>query len=88
MGLLGLYLPFLYLGTPQGIWGGGFRQVHMGYKRFSQMLVGVLGSVETLPWAHWCNKLHPTICIVLLNEIVSLNSWLQHLVHWLGNASL
>ena len=27
----------------QGIWGGGFRQVHLGYIRFSQKLVGVLG---------------------------------------------
>ena len=27
----------------QGIWGGGFVQVHLGYIRFSQKLVGVLG---------------------------------------------
>ena len=26
----------------QGNWGGGFGHVHMGYKRFSQMLVRVL----------------------------------------------
>ena len=27
----------------QGIWGGGFEQIHSGYIRFSQKLVGVLG---------------------------------------------
>ena len=27
----------------QGIWRGGFEQVHLGYIRFSQKLVGVLG---------------------------------------------
>ena len=27
----------------QGIWGGGFEQVHLGYIRFSQKPVGVLG---------------------------------------------
>ena len=27
----------------QGIWGGGFEQVHLGYIKFSQKLVGVLG---------------------------------------------
>ena len=30
-----------------------------------------------LPWAHQCNKLHFTICIVLLSEFVSQNAWLQ-----------
>ena len=41
MGLLGFI--FLGLCKSQGNWGGGFGHVHMGYKRFSQMLVGVLG---------------------------------------------
>ena len=27
----------------QGIWGRGFEHVHLGYIRFSQKLVGVLG---------------------------------------------
>ena len=44
------------------------------------MLVGVLGWKETLPWARRCNKLHSTICIVLLSEFVSQNAWLQHLL--------
>ena len=79
MGLLGLYLLFLSLCKSQGIWGGGFGHVHMGYKRFSQMLVGVLGWEETLPWARQCNKLHSTICIVLLSEFVSQNAWLQQI---------
>ena len=42
------------------------------------MLVGVLGEEETLPWARRCNKLHSTICIALLSEFVSWNTWLQH----------
>ena len=33
-----------------------------------------------LPWARWCNKLHSTICIVLLSEFVSQNMWLQQYV--------
>ena len=33
----------LRLRKTQGIWGGGFGHVYMGYKRFSQMLVRVLG---------------------------------------------
>ena len=63
----------------QGIWGGGFEQVHLGFIRFSQKLVRVLGQEENLPWAHRCNKLHSTICIVLLSEFVSRKAWLQHL---------
>ena len=38
----------------------------------------VLGLEETLPRARQCNKLHSTICIVLLSEFVSQNAWLQH----------
>ena len=49
----------------------------MWYKIFLQMLVGVLGYEETLPWACQCNKLHSTICSVLLSEFVSQNTWLQ-----------
>ena len=30
------------------------------------------------PWARRCNKLHSTICVVLLSEFVSQNVWLQH----------
>ena len=33
---------------------------------------------EALPWPRQCNKLHSTICIVLLSEFVSQNMWLQH----------
>ena len=61
-----------------GIWGGGFEHIRLGYIRFSQKLVGVLGWEETLAWAHRCNKLHSTICTVLLSEFVSWNAWLQH----------
>ena len=62
----------------QGIWGGRFVHVHLGYIRFSQKLVAVLGYEEILPWARQGNKLHSTICIVLLSEFVSQNTWLQH----------
>ena len=70
---------FLFLCSDyfQGIGGGGFAQVHLGYIRFSQKLVGVLGQEEILPWAHRCDKMPSTICIVLLSEFVSLNVWLQ-----------
>ena len=36
---------FLFLCSDwfQRIWGGGFGHVHLGYIRFSQKLVGVLG---------------------------------------------
>ena len=50
--------------------------IHLGYIRFSQKRVGVLGLKETLPWPRRCNKLHSTICIVLLSEFVSQNMWL------------
>ena len=40
-GVIGIVFSLVYVS--QGIWSGGFRHVHMGYKRFSQMLVGVLG---------------------------------------------
>ena len=59
------------------MWGGGFGHVHLGYIKFSQNLLRVLGQEETLPWACQCNKLHSTICIVLLSEFVSWNAWLQ-----------
>ena len=36
-GIIGIVFSLVYVS------GGGFRHVHMGYKRFSQMLVGVLG---------------------------------------------
>ena len=41
-GLIGIVFSLVYVKS-QGIWGGGFGHVHTGYKRFSQMLVGVLG---------------------------------------------
>ena len=44
------------------------------------MLVRVFGLEETLPWACQCKKLHSTICIVLLSELVSQNAWLQQVV--------
>ena len=50
----------------------------MGYKRFSQMLVGPLAK-RRLPRARRCNKLYSTICTVLLSEFVSRNVWLQHI---------
>ena len=36
--------------------------------------------MRRLPWARRCNKLHSTICIVLLSEFASRNARLQHFV--------
>ena len=72
MGLLGLYLPFLSLCKSQGIWGGTRT---WGVKDFHKCWLGSLA--KTLPWARRCNKLHSTICIVLLSEFVSQNARLQ-----------
>ena len=47
------------------------------YKVFPKTGWGLWLQEETLPWAHQCNKLHSTICIVLLSEFVSQNMWLQ-----------
>ena len=58
-----------------------------GIKDFHKCWSGSLAK-ETLPWAGQCNKLHLTICIVLLSEFVSRNAWLQHLVRGPGNSSL
>ena len=62
-----------------GMWAWA---VHLRYIRFWQKLVRVLGYEETLPWARQCNKLYSTICIVLLSEFVSQNTWLQHFNQW------
>ena len=43
-----------------------------GIKDFHKCWSGSLAK-ETLPWAGQCNKLHLTICIVLLSEFVSRN---------------
>ena len=51
--------------------------------RFSQNLVGVLGYEKTLPWAHRCNKLHSTICIVLLSECFPEHVATPGWHHWL-----
>ena len=58
------------------------------YKIFTKSRSGSLTKEETLSWTHQCNKLHFTIHTVLLSEFVSWSLWLQHLVHWPGNASL
>ena len=42
-GVIGIVVTLLCLCKSQGIWGGGLGHIHMGYKRFPQMLVGVLG---------------------------------------------
>ena len=67
---LSLIVAFFFLCSDyfQGIWGGGFGHVPLGYIRFSQKLVGILGNEETLPWARPCNQPHSMICIVLLSE--------------------
>ena len=74
-GVIGTVFSLVYVSLKEfGVVGSD-----MGYKRFSQMLVGVLGLEETLPWARQGNKLHSTICIVLLSEFVSQNTWLPYI---------
>ena len=48
-----------------------------GIKDFHKCWSGSLAK-RRLPWACRCNKLHSTICIVLLSEFVSQNAKLQH----------
>ena len=48
-----------------------------GIKDFHKCWSGSLAK-RRLPWARWCNKLHSTICIVLLSEFVFQNTRLQH----------
>ena len=50
-----------------------------GIKDFHKFWSGSLAkrSLAKRPWACQCNKLHSTICIVLLSEFVSQNAWLQ-----------
>ena len=76
-GLTLIVSSFSFVQTFQGIWGGAFGHVHLGYIRFSQKLVRVLGLEEILPGAHRGSKLHSTLCIVLLSEFGSRNAWLQ-----------
>ena len=63
-----------------GMWAWA---VHLRYKRFSQKSAGVLAEEETLPWARWCNKLHSTICIVLLSECFPEHVAAPGWHHWL-----
>ena len=79
MGELGLYLSFPLFRLVSGnlgrwVWACTLRV----YKLFTKT-GGVLGEEEILRWALRCNKLHSTICTVLLSEFVSRNTWLQHL---------
>ena len=69
-----IVIVFTLLCKPKGIWAGGFGHVHMGYQRLSHNA----GRDPWLrgPWARRCNKLHSTICIVLLSELVSWKVWL------------
>ena len=53
-----------------------------GIKDFHKCWSGSLAK-RRLPWARRCNKLHSTICIVLLSEFVSRNAWLQHCLSFL-----
>ena len=82
-GVIGIVFSWVYV-SPKEFGVVGSDMYTWGYKRFSQMLVGVLGQEEALPWARWCNKLH--ICIVLLSEFVSQNAWLPTIppILWIG----
>ena len=58
------------------------------YKVVTKVTRGPWLKEETLPQTRRYDKLHSTIHAVLLSEFVSQNTWLYHLVHWLGNSSL
>ena len=59
-----------------------------GIKDFHRCCSGSLAKRSIINSPHRYNKLHSTICIVLLSEFVSRSAWLQHLVHGPGNSSL
>ena len=49
-----------------------------GIKDFHKCCSGSLAKRSIINSPHQYNKLHSTICIVLLSEFVSQNAWLQH----------
>ena len=46
-----------------------------GIKDFHKYSLRSLAKTR-LPWARGCNKLHSSICIVVVSESVSRNAWL------------
>ena len=65
-----IYPSFVYVSLKEfGV--VGFDMYTWGIKDFHKCWSG-----STVPWACWCNKLHSTICIVVLSELVSRNAWL------------
>ena len=68
-------LPLLYISLKEiGVVGSD--TYTWGIKDFHKCWSGSLAKKRLL-WARRYNKLHSTICIVLLNEFVSQNAWLQ-----------
>ena len=85
-GVIGIVFSLVYVSLKEfGVVGSDTNT--WGIKDFHKCWSGSLAKKETLPWARRCNKLHSTICIVLLSEFVSRSAWLQHLVHSPGNSS-
>ena len=75
-GVIGIVFSLVYVSLKEfGVVGSD--TYTWGIKDFHKCWSGSLAKEETLPWAHQCNKLHSTTCIVLLGEFVSQNMWLQ-----------
>ena len=75
-GVIGIVFSLVYVSLKEfGVVGSDMYT--WGIKDFHKCWSGSLAN-RRLPWAPRCNKLHSTICIVLLSEFVSWNAWLQH----------
>ena len=75
-GVIGIVFSLVYVSLKEfGVVGSD--TYTWGIKYFHKCWLGSLAKTKTLPWVRRCNKLHSTICIVLLSEFVSQNAWLQ-----------
>ena len=74
-GVIGIVFSLVYVSLKEfGVVGSDMYT--WGIKDFHKFWSGSLAKGR-LPWACRCNKLHSTICIVLLSKFVSWNVWLQ-----------
>ena len=75
-GVIGIAFSLVYISLKEfGVVGSD--TYTWGIKDFHKCWSGSLAT-RRLPWARRYNKLHSTICIVLLSEFVSQNAWLLH----------
>ena len=77
-GVIGIVFSWVYVSLKEfGVVGSD--TYTWGIKDFHKRWSGSLAK-RRLPRACRCNKLHSTICTVLLSEFVSRNAWLQQLI--------